>query len=63
VIDPNEPVLEGIAAIKIEGAAGSDGVAFGWRSGSGMRSIRCSKPTSIRNIPADRAGHPFRIDF
>ncbi len=64
VIEPNEPVLEGIAAIKIEAAAGSDGAGFRLeiRNGDAIETL-FETNVDPRNIPADRAGHPFRIDL
>jgi Bacterial membrane protein YfhO len=64
VIDPNEPVLKGIAAIKIEAATRTDGAGFRLEIRNG-NAIDTLFETNLdpRNIPADLAGHPFRIDL
>ena len=63
-INPDEPVLQAIAAIKIEAAIASDGVGFRLEIKDGD-AIETLFETQLdpRNVPTDRAGHPFRLDL
>lgn len=64
VIDANAPVFEALAVIKKEAFAASDGVGFRLELKDGDR-IETLFETSLdpRNVPADRAGRPMRIDL
>lgn len=64
VIDPREPVLEAIAVIKMEAVRGSDGAGFRLEIKESDK-IETLFETSLdpRNIPADREGHPVRVDL
>jgi hypothetical protein len=64
VIDPQEPVLEAIAAIKMEAVRGSDGAGFRLEIKDGAK-IETLFETVLdpRNIPADRDGRPVRVDL
>jgi membrane protein YfhO len=64
VIDPAEPVLEAIAAITIQAATASDGAGFRLEIKDGQ-TIETLFETKLdpRNIPADRDGHPLRLDL
>jgi len=63
-IDPQEPMLEGIAAIKTEAAAASDGAGFRVeiREGDAVETL-FQTTLDLRNRPADKGGHFFRIDL
>lgn len=64
VIDPKTPVFEALAVIKKEAFAGSDGVGFRLELKDGDR-IDTLFETLLdpRDVPADRAGRPIRIDL
>ena len=65
VIDPQRPVFEAIAAIKSEVQDKSDGVEFLLEIKSGENNIEKLFSTTLnpKEIPADRAGRPFRVDL
>lgn len=64
VIDPAEPALEAIAAIKIEAAGTTDGAGFRLEIKDGDK-IETLFETQLdpKNIPADRAGRPLWLDL
>jgi hypothetical protein len=63
-IDPQRPIFEAVATMKSEAQDKSDGVGFllEIRSG-GTTETLFSTPLNPRDIPADRAGKPIRIDL
>jgi len=64
VIAANAPVLEGLAVMKKEAFADSDGVGFRLELKDGERSETLFETIlDPRNVPADRNGRPIRIDL
>jgi len=64
VIDPKEPILEAIAAIRIEAAGVSDGAGFRLEIKDDDRiDLLFETQLDPKRIPADRAGHRMRIDL
>jgi hypothetical protein len=64
VIDANAPMLEGLAVMKKEAFADSDGVGFRLELRDGERTETLFEAMlDPRNVPADRNGRPIRVDL
>jgi hypothetical protein len=64
VIDPRRPIFEAIAAVQVDAHDKSDGVGFliELRSGGKIEKL-FSATLNPKDVPADRAGKPVRLDL